>query len=307
MERLMNYNEFLTNYIYRKFGPLDREIVLRDLGIDDDTFRSARQSHSKLSKKNNSAVANLIGKIEDMTDNNILLRELIGRIVFICNYGKVVEARNSFKGFYKDRKNSYSTEIYFSDSGISVYTLNNNSYSNIIYKICEDGFSIKYDSKTCQSYGDSKKMLYSDITLKIVKNYDQAGRQVSEFKKKIKEDYFKDKKTGNKILTHPCVFDNFTNEKYMWRDGDFVLMKENEKHVFDNTDNEAIKNRDRESYFIGIDNNSDNVEMKRSQHFYGIDSDDLELYNKGKICAKELWARTRSRYRSHVFIGDNYG
>lgn len=298
MKKLMNYSEFLSEYVYKKFGPLDRDIVMRDLGIDDDTFRSAMENFSGISKKNEKAVIKLIKKLESMISNEVLLRELLGRIIFICSYGKVIETGDCFRGIYQDKDNWYSAEIYFGDKKISSYSRNNFGYSNIIYVLENDVHSIMYDRKDQKRFGD--KPFYKDITKKIIKEYDINGRQVTEFKEKIKEDYFIDKKTGDKILTEPCVFDNFTNKKFMWRDDEFIFMREEEKHVQDDTDDVFIKSHDKVSYYIGKDDNPDKDEMRRSSEFFGIDLEVFELYESGMICAQEVWSRTRPKYRNHI-------
>lgn len=298
MKKLMNYSEFLSEYVYKKFGPLDRDIVMRDLGIDDETFKSAMENFSRISKKNEKAVIKLIKKLESMTSNEVLLRELLGKIIFIYSYGKVIEAGECFRGIYQNKDNWYSTEIYFGDEKISSYARNNFGYSNIIYEMNDSGYSITYDRKNQKRFGD--RPLYEDVTKKIVKNYDISGRQVTEYKKKIKEDYFKDKETGDKILTDPCVFYNFTNKKFMWRDDEFIFMREEEKHVQDDTDDVFIKSHDKVSYYIGKDDNPDKDEMRRSSEFFGIDPEVFEIYESGMICALEVWSRTRPKYRNHI-------
>lgn len=305
MERLMNYREFLSEYVYRKFGYLDRDIVMRDLGInnntDSNTFDNARENIAKTPKKNANNVINLINKIENITTNEVLLRELLGRIIFICSYGRVVEAKDSFRGIYQDKNNTYSVEIYLHDNKISVYTKNNSSYSNIVYERKNGEFTIMYDIKNQTIFGDSN-LFYEDVYKKIVKNYDNNGRQVSELYEKKKENYSIDKNTGDKVLPKPCVFKNFTNKKYTWRDGDYILMREEEKHVLDDSDDEFIKSHDGVTYYIGKDDKPENVEMKRSKMLWGIYDDDLNLYENGSLTSEELYNKTRPRHKSTVIM-----
>jgi len=291
------YNVFLREFIYQKYGPLDRDVLCEDLGVTEDDFLFAlSKKNNKLSKANLKKVKSFIKKVEKIADNELAFRKLLGRVLFVCSYGKIIDVSdNFFLGKCKMEDGTYSSEIYITDNKISAFSVNNDNLSNIFYKKSKDGSTIKYDERLVKKYEHKgwDNVFFDISTTKTVKTYDKKGRQVSSYSEKIKEDFnrFDD---GHIEYTSPSAFDNYVLKNYMHRIGNFIISKE----VLEKDEIGSKKSQNKGRTFIGLDDNPDDNEMREPSHLFGIDYKTLELYNNKEISIEEVWKKTRPKYRT---------
>lgn len=275
---VVNYSEFLKNYVLKKFDDIDDKVLRDDLGIDEDTYMSAIKNKRVLSRKESKDVNKLIKRIKRYVDNDVLLRQILGKIMFISTYGKISVSEKCFIGSFIDENNNYCVEIYFPMDKISVYTKCNDSFSSVSYRNVIEGSVMRYEFVTQKNLEDES--LVQKVSSKIEKHYNRHGMQVFEDSETVTDNYLNGVK-------EPLGESNVLRTQ-SWRVDGFVLIKS-----FDNSSCD-----DNLSYLVGIDDSFGGKEITCPATMHEASFDDVNLYTLGKISTDELWKHSKNKCRT---------
>ena len=119
--------------------------------------------------------------------------------------------------------------------------------------------------------------------------YNKGGRETFRYKEEKHDNYFIHKKTGEVILHEPCVFENYIEQEYDFREtnGDIIKRIKKEYIYPEGSDRGHIRNEDR--YYIGVDVDPENNDIPFGGHFYGFDAALYKEYKQGKCDTDKIW------------------